>query len=507
MINNNLSEEEWFNKGLELYNIGKHEEAIKAFKKVIEINPGNYMAWYNKGVALGNLGKYEEAIKAYEKAIEIKRDYANAWHNKGFALGRLNNHKKAIKAFKKSIKINPNDYESWINIGVEFDGLKKNKNSIRAFEKAIKINPENDKAWYNKGIELYKIEKYKEAVKIFDKAIEINPKNDMALNNKAVQFDKLGECKTAIKAYEEAIKINPKNTLAYNNIVELFINLGDIKTASKKNEETLKVDNDSSSALFLKGKIKIEEKKYDEAGESFRKTISLDYGNPKIFLWHAYANYLNAEFSLNLKDKKYIRDKRYQEEISSIIRELEKANKLIANKKNNEKKDIKAYILYFLACFYIKSKADFTAKEKLEECIKLKSPIKKTARELLRNIWNYKIKPPWWRWWLNSPLYRWTKRIVFIVLSLLSGLLLLHPFIPKWIPFFQENSKVNWNLYIFIIILLIIILISPSIEHIKTKDVEVDLHSPPNFESGLSPIIMEGKIMEMENIQNLKQQF
>ena len=61
----------WFHKGSELMNLGKYNEAIKAYDKAIEINPQDSDAWYNKGLDLEQLSKSDESIKAYEKAIEI----------------------------------------------------------------------------------------------------------------------------------------------------------------------------------------------------------------------------------------------------------------------------------------------------------------------------------------------------------------------------------------------------------------------------------------------------
>jgi hypothetical protein len=187
------------------------------------------------------------------------------------------------------------------------------------------------------------------------------------------------------------------------------------------------------------------------------------------------------------------KSKKYKEEIVTIIRNLERA--ISITEKHGE--EMRPYILYFLGCFYLKSEDIFTAKEKFEECIRLKSksPIETYAREMLGNIWNYQIRPPWWRWWLNSPLYRCYKRIGFFILILLVfALLLLHPFIPGWFPFLQ----INWTLYGFLITILIIILISPSIEHIRVRDVEVVMCSPPPFGPVLSPMAMEEKIKEIE---------
>ncbi|CAD6494858.1 MAG: hypothetical protein LAKADJCE_00976 [Candidatus Argoarchaeum ethanivorans] len=219
----------------------------------------------------------------------------------------------------------------------------------------------------------------------------------------------------------------------------------------------------------------------------------MDVGNPLLLLWDAYANYLKTEFSLGSKGEKY------QEEVISIIRSLEKVDKL--SKKHG--KGIRPYVLYFLGCFYFKSKDIFAAKEKLEECIRLKSKssIETSARELLGNIWNYQIRPPWWRWWLNSPFYRWHKRIGFIILSLsIFALLLLHPFISGWFPPLQ----INWSLYVFLIALLVAILISPNIERIGARDIEVSLHSPPPLKHVLSPLVMEEGIKELEERYSVK---
>jgi hypothetical protein len=70
---------------------------------------------------------------------------------------------------------------------------------------------------------------------------------------------------------------------------------------------------------------------------------------------------------------------------------------------------------------------------------------------------------------------------------------LLHPFVSKWVPL-----EVNWSLYVIPIVLLIFFLLSPSIETIRTKEIEVELRSPPSFEPVLSPIRIEARIKELE---------
>jgi len=58
----------------QLGRLGRNEEALAAFDKVIEINPvnpQNAVAWYNKGIILNNLGREEDAKIAFENAYEL----------------------------------------------------------------------------------------------------------------------------------------------------------------------------------------------------------------------------------------------------------------------------------------------------------------------------------------------------------------------------------------------------------------------------------------------------
>jgi tetratricopeptide (TPR) repeat protein len=96
--------DDWFNEGHYLDQAGKYEEAVKAYDKVLKINPQYADAWYNKGIALVNLRKYKEAINAYDEALKINPQYADAWYNKGIALAKLKKYKDAIKVNDEAMK-------------------------------------------------------------------------------------------------------------------------------------------------------------------------------------------------------------------------------------------------------------------------------------------------------------------------------------------------------------------------------------------------------------------
>jgi len=77
--------DEWFNKGNTAYQSKDYDEAIKCYKKSVEIDPSFASAFYNLGIVYGVKGMLDEAISAYKKVLMIKPDY----HTARVALGSV----------------------------------------------------------------------------------------------------------------------------------------------------------------------------------------------------------------------------------------------------------------------------------------------------------------------------------------------------------------------------------------------------------------------------------
>ena len=65
---------------------------------MIEINPNNVDAWNSKGLAFSrHIGRYDEAIKSYDRVIEINPNNVDAWNSKGLAFSNQGRNDEAIK--------------------------------------------------------------------------------------------------------------------------------------------------------------------------------------------------------------------------------------------------------------------------------------------------------------------------------------------------------------------------------------------------------------------------
>ncbi len=330
--------EAWINKGNALYGLGKYDEAIKAYDQAISINPQFAEAWYNKGNALYGLGKYDEAIKAYDQAISINPQFAEAWNNKGNALRDLDKYDEAIKAYDQAISINPQYAEAWSNKGNALRDLGKHDEAIKAYDRAISINPQYAEAWYNKGNALYGLGKYDEAIKAYDQAISINPQFAEAWNNKGITLDNLGKYDEAVQAYDEAIKaydqaisINPQFADAWYNKGNALKALRKYDEAIKAYDQAISINPQDAKAWFNKGVVLELLGRTNEANEAYAKARELDESTtiskqqPKSNASDPYSHptgnsLFNWEFTIALTG--------YEQEYKSIdIGELALANK------------------------------------------------------------------------------------------------------------------------------------------------------------------------------------
>jgi tetratricopeptide (TPR) repeat protein len=482
--------------GKKLYYNGDYEGSLNALNEAIKLNPNDYTSWYYMGLVLSKLNKKDEALNAFNEAITINPKYAKAFLAKGNLYDKSEEYKKSIECFNKAIKLNKNYYSAYCNKAIAYNKLKKYKKALNCLNKAIKIDSKKVDAWYIKGAILIDIKKYDEALKCFNNFLELNKNNYKIYYKKIALLYILGKYDEAIKILLNIIKLDEIDDIfSYVVLGNIYFDTENIDQALNTVEKifenyeinNLEKDDNYYYALVLKGKIKIEEKDYDGAIDSFKNAIQLNIGEESLLVRLAYSKYLKIEFQ---SDKNEVE---YKNEIESIIRLLEKSYIMSERKKNDK---IMPYILYFLGSFYLKNNNIISAKESLEQCLK-QNPnkhIKNLTCELLNYIRNYRIKPYWLLWWIKSPVK--TNRIIFwTTISTFFSAILIHPFLYNIFP----NIQVNWTIYIIFLLFLIFILISPNISNLKAKDIELNISIPPPFEPNFSPIEIEKLLNEYEN--------
>lgn len=96
-----------FEKGTDLFNENKKEEAIEHFKKALEIQSDYLPATFNLAICLGDLERYDEAEKLLQKVIENDASILGSYDSLGYVYYKKGDFKRAEEQYKKIIELDP----------------------------------------------------------------------------------------------------------------------------------------------------------------------------------------------------------------------------------------------------------------------------------------------------------------------------------------------------------------------------------------------------------------
>ncbi len=96
--------------------------------------------YYESGVALYEAGKLDSAIDAFKQAIRLKPEHAQAHYGLGMALSKSSNYKDAAESYKRAVRYEPEWPEAHFRLGWTYYVLGKVSQSREEYNKLLKLN-------------------------------------------------------------------------------------------------------------------------------------------------------------------------------------------------------------------------------------------------------------------------------------------------------------------------------------------------------------------------------
>ncbi|MGD8993115.1 MAG: tetratricopeptide repeat protein [Desulfobacterales bacterium] len=110
---NSKTAETYNNRGLALYNLEQHQQAIVDFNQAIQINPKYAEAYNNRGNAYYALKQYQQAEAQYTESLRLKPKYAKAHLNRGLTYFQMQRITDSCKDFKRACDLGDCDGLQW----------------------------------------------------------------------------------------------------------------------------------------------------------------------------------------------------------------------------------------------------------------------------------------------------------------------------------------------------------------------------------------------------------
>jgi tetratricopeptide (TPR) repeat protein len=287
--------EDWYNSGLILHRLGRHQEAIDSYNRALKLQPNQEEVWYNRGNILYELSRYEKAIDSYDLALKLQPDRDKAWYNRGNILYKLGRYEEAVDSYNRVLKLQPDRDKAWYNHGNILYELGRYEEAVDSYDRALKLQSDQGKArcnhcvlshelgiheqtiaWYNRGITLNKLGRHEEAIASYNRALELQPNREEAWYNRGNTLNKLGKYEEAIASYNRALKLQPNRGKTWRNRGITFHELGRYEEAIASYDRALKLQPNRGKTWRNRGITFHELGRYEEAIASYDLAIQIN---------------------------------------------------------------------------------------------------------------------------------------------------------------------------------------------------------------------------------------
>ena len=182
------------------------------------------------GRALQRLGRLDEAVKAFGKVVQLDPHDADAVERCGTLLLELGRMEEALACFDLCDQLLPNRAAVLEKRGHILHSLGRPGEALADHRRAYALDPDNPTACNNIGASLQSQHLHDDALVWFDLAIALKPDFTMALLNKALSLTQLGRISEAIAILNDAKAIDPDDTEIAWNLSLLQLMTGDFET-------------------------------------------------------------------------------------------------------------------------------------------------------------------------------------------------------------------------------------------------------------------------------------
>ena len=249
-----------FNLALTFQMCGRLDDAIQYYRKSIGLNPLLHDAHYNLGNILFTLGRYEKAEECYREVIRQQPDHVDAKINLGVVLQRKLDFDSA-ECLLQSVANNYNSPVAYLNLGQLYQTRNENKHACSCYLKSLELNPDLYAAWLNLGKLYESMGQYNRAMNAYNNVLAKTPDNIDALHGNATVCFQAGHFQKAREFAEKTLTHDRRHLQSYIIIASLKAVNGDYSGAFEDIDRAIGINSAYTDAIVLKAKI------YEQMGE------------------------------------------------------------------------------------------------------------------------------------------------------------------------------------------------------------------------------------------------
>lgn len=227
---------------LEFFKNKDYENAIKAFKDILAIQPNDCAVLNNIGLCYSKLGENDEAEEYFLRALSNNNKSVETYVNLSDIYYSQKRIAEAINLLETAVTLLPDNivllhYLARIYIeDVRYDL------AIDMLSRILDISPENIDAYWDLGNVHYELGEYENAAAAFEHVLEKRNDNAIFFYQTGLAYEGADLTDKAISNFLKAIAVNPDFSPAYKKVAVMFLAQDDKESAKEYLEDYLNFD-------------------------------------------------------------------------------------------------------------------------------------------------------------------------------------------------------------------------------------------------------------------------
>ncbi len=154
---------------------GEYDNAIRWYRRALDINPENAAAEANWGACLLELGKLDEAETRLASAIELNPGLAEAHCSLGLARRRQNKLAEAVESYRRALEINPDYALARVHLGTLLLDLGQLDEAKTHLTEAVQLDAGDPYSHFNLAVACGRSGETRDAAEHFSRTLQLDP--------------------------------------------------------------------------------------------------------------------------------------------------------------------------------------------------------------------------------------------------------------------------------------------------------------------------------------------
>jgi Flp pilus assembly protein TadD len=276
--------EEHRNLGIAFYKTGMLEEAIREFRRVADLRPGDAAAGFHMGLVLMRQGKWPDAANAFHEAASLPGAKFGVFHNLAYALERLGRYEEARSALEEAVsRGGVNDARVQTSLGVLAlrVGDVESADATLGAARALWGKRPPAAAWFHyAALAAALAGDVDRATALLAEGIAVHPHAAPLFNNLAVAQERKGSSQDAAVTVERGLHEDASLPQLHKNMGDYLYRNAQYDEALDAYQRAVKVNPALGDDIYMKlGNIRYKRQEREEAVKCWERALELDPEN------------------------------------------------------------------------------------------------------------------------------------------------------------------------------------------------------------------------------------